>query len=251
MRRYWIDLADKSGDRVVFRGDVFHHVFDVCRQQQGSKFEVLTEEGKAYFVEVTAVGKRDAEARVLEERRIAPLKEPFIHLNLCVPRFPVMDAVVEKAVEMGVHRLQPLFSDYSFVRGEGSLSANKLERWDKIVKSATQQSGRGDLMKLASPMMLEKWLAGFNRSPQVAGLFAYEGPSTLGVKEYLKELRGQGVPREIHLIVGAEGGFSTAEVQALENQGLRPVTLGAQVLRVETACIALIAALKYDFDLMC
>lgn len=251
MRRYWIDLADKNGDVVRFRGDVFHHIFDVCRQGQGSKFEVLTEEGKAYFVEVTQVTKKDAEARVLEEREIAPLKEPLIHLNICVPRFPVMDAVVEKAVEMGVHRIQPLFSDYSFVRTESALSANKIERWEKIIKSATQQSGRGDLMKLASAMTLEKWLAGFNRNSQVAGLFAYEGPSTLGVKEYLKELRNQGVPREIHLIVGAEGGFSAAEVQALENQGLRPITLGAQVLRVETACIALIAALKYDFDLMC
>ena len=92
-----------------------------------------------------------------------------------------------------------------------------------------------------------------NRDDTSVGLFAYEGPSTLSVKEYCQKIKAakpQGI-KDIWIIVGSEGGFSHSEVKEFENLGLHPVTLGPQVLRVETACMALVSVLKYDFDLMC
>lgn len=253
MRRYWIDSRDKSGDTVVFKGDVHHHIFDVCRQETGHQFEVLTEDGRAYLVEVLRTDKKSAEARVLEERVIPPLKTPLIKIALSVPRFPVMDAVLEKAVELGVKAIQPVFSDFSFVRASDSLSDGKLQRWEKIIRSATQQSGRGELMKLEPAVKLDDFLKTANRSGRFVGLFAYEGPSILGVREELTRIK-KATPAgldEIWLFIGSEGGFSTREVSLFEDLGLKPVTLGAQVLRVETACMALVSVLKYEFDLMC
>ncbi|WP_413568710.1 RsmE family RNA methyltransferase [Bdellovibrio sp. HCB117] len=253
MRRYWIEKKDLFQDQVNFTGDVFHHIFDVCRQEVGSKFEVLTEDSKAYFVEVTQVSKKNATARILEERVIPPLKEPHIHLALSISRFPVMDAIMEKAVEMGVKSIQPFFSEFSFLRTGEKLSDNKVERWDKIVRSATQQSGRGDLMKVQPAIPLEKVSGLINRDAGHVGLFAYEGPSTLSIKDYVQQVKSQnpqGV-KAIWIIVGSEGGFSHNEVEKFQELGLRPVTLGPQVLRVETACMALVSVLKYDFDLMC
>jgi 16S rRNA (uracil1498-N3)-methyltransferase len=69
-----------------------------------------------------------------------------------------MDAVIEKAVEMGVHTIQPFYSDHSFLRQEGSISENKIDRWKKIIISATQQSGRGDLLTLAPAVHLKELL---------------------------------------------------------------------------------------------
>lgn len=253
MRRYWIDAKDRQGDIVQFRGDVHHHIFDVCRQDVGSKFEVLSEDGKAALVEVLRVDKKSAEARVIEERVIPPLKTPLIRLVLSIPRFPVMEAVVEKAVEMGVSSIHPVFSDFSFVRTEGNLSDAKVERWRKIIRSATQQSGRGELMKLEPAIKLEDFLRTANRGPSFAGLFAYEGDSVLGVREALAQIKSKHEERlqEVWLFVGSEGGFSDREVSLFKSLGLQPVTLGAQVLRVETACMALVSVLKYEFDLMC
>lgn len=253
MRRYWIEKKDLFADQVNFTGDVFHHIFDVCRQDVGSKFEVLTEDSKAYFVEVTQVTKKNATARVLEERDIPALKTPHVHIALSVSRFPVMDAVMEKAVELGVTSIQPFFSEFSFVRKGDKISENKVERWDKIVKSATQQSGRGDLMKVLPVISIEKLSVFTNRNDSQVGLFAYEGPSTLSIKEYCNKVKAdhpEGI-KDIWIIVGSEGGFSHGEVQKFTELGLHPVTLGQQVLRVETACMALVSVLKYDFDLMC
>ena len=253
MRRYWIEKKDLFQDQVNFTGDVFHHIFDVCRQEVGSKFEVLTEDSKAYFVEVTQVTKKSATASVLEERVIPPLKEPHIHLALSLSRFPVMDAIMEKAVEMGVSSIQPFFSDFSFLRKGEKLSDNKVERWEKIVRSATQQSGRGDLMKIRPVTSFDKIAQFINPTRGAVGLFAYEGPSTLSIKEYVTKVKldlSQDI-KEIWIIVGSEGGFSHQEVEELQKLGLHPVTLGPQVLRVETACMTLVSVLKYDFDLMC
>jgi len=253
VRRYWIEKTDLNGDLVQFSGETFHHIFDVCRQQVGSKFEVLTEDSKAFFVEVTLVTKKGAQARVLETREIPAMPEPHIHLALAVSRFPVMDSIVEKAVEMGVQSIQPLFTDFSFVRSQASLPANKTERWSKIVRSATQQSGRGDLMPITPALSLDDFLSKINRYEQSMVLFAYEGGSTLGIKNYVRERAQKSSTRikNIWIFVGSEGGFSQNEVKKMQDLAFYPVTLGAQVLRVETACMALVSVLKYEFDLMC
>ncbi|MBK9324005.1 MAG: 16S rRNA (uracil(1498)-N(3))-methyltransferase [Bdellovibrionaceae bacterium] len=253
MRRYWIEKKDLNNDIVQFSGETFHHIFEVCRQHVGSKFEVLTEDSKAHFVEVLSVTKKSAQAVVLEIRKIPPLPEPHFHLALAVSRFPVMDSIVEKAVELGVQSIQPLFTDFSFVRTQTSLPPNKTERWGKIVKSATQQSGRGDIMAIAPALSLDCFLSKFNPSEQSLVLFAYEGGSTLSVKSYLQQKRQKspGPLKDIWIFVGSEGGFSQHEVKKMQDLDFYPVTLGAQVLRVETACMALVSVLKYEFDLMC
>ena len=253
VRRYWIEKKDLSNDLVQFSGETFHHIFDVCRQQVGSKFEVLTEESKALFVEVLSVTKKSAQARVLEIRDIPHLPEPHIHLALAISRFPVMGSIVEKAVEMGVQSIQPLFSDFSFVRTQASLPANKTERWSKIVRSATQQSGRGDLMSITAALNFDDFLSKLNLREQSLVLFAYEGGSTLGIKTYVQQKVQKSSTRfsDIWIFVGSEGGFSQNEVKKMQDLAFYPVSLGTQVLRVETACMALVSVLKYEFDLMC
>jgi 16S rRNA (uracil1498-N3)-methyltransferase len=133
-------------------------------------------------------------------------------------------------------------------------------------------------MRIEPARHLGDFLKNLNRNANSVGLFAYEGPSTLGIKQFLTETRtgakapstqlgtstlgastaaesnvssaAQG-PSDVWIFVGSEGGFSDQEVRALRDLALHPVTLGAQVLRVETACMALVSVLKYEFDLMC
>jgi len=249
MRRYWLPREQIHSDHVAITGDNLHHIVDVCRQEVGSKFEVLGDGRKAHLVELTAVEKKRAIGNILETRELPPLAKPHLVLALSIPRYPVMDAVVEKAVEMGVARIEPFYSEFSFIRKKNSLPEGKLERWGKIVVSATQQSGRGDLMPILEPVEMTECLRKFNQNPAARGLFAYEGDSKVSIKDYLRAEPVTGL-EEFWVFVGSEGGFSPTEVQTFQDQGLKPVTLGDQVLRVETACIALLAVLKYEFGHM-
>lgn len=252
MRRYWIEKSQINGDQVHFKGDQFHHIFDVCRQEVGHHFEVITEDSKAFLVEVTSVEKKQATAFIKEVREIEKLKKPHIHIALSISRFPVMDSIVERAVEMGVSSITPFLSEFSFIRKAANLPEGKFERWQKIVVSASQQSGRGELMKIHQAITWEQLNKQINPSANRWCLFAYEGAGTASVKTYLQSKKAQtlNAPDEIWLIVGSEGGFSTNEVTTMQQLGLDPVTLGSQVLRVETACLTLVSVLKYEFELL-
>ncbi len=252
MRRYWIDKSQISNDLVTFKSEQFHHIFDVCRQTVGHHFEVITEDSKAYLVEVVTVEKKLATAKIKELRLIEPLRRPHIHLVLSICRFPVMDSIIERAVEMGVSSIIPFFSDYSFVRKAANLPEGKMQRWQKIVVSASQQSGRGALMSIENPVDWSILKNQFNPTSIKWCLFAYEGTGILTIKSYIadKKVQAQARPSDIWIIVGSEGGFSTAEVETMQQLGLDPVTLGSQVLRVETACLTLVSVLKYEFELL-
>lgn len=245
MRRYWVPEDSIHADHIEIKGDVHHHIFDVCRQTMGSRFEVLNGKGQALLVEVVEEKKNSARAKVLSSRELPKAPTPKIILALSVPRFPVFESLLEKCVELGVHEVQLFFSENSFVRSNNKVSEGRQERWERIVISSTQQSGRGDFMLLPPPCSIGELKSKINRTAKPWGLLAYEGETPVTLKAQLS----QGIPKdltELWLIVGPEGGFSPSEVEWIQSWGLHSVTLGEQVLRVETACIALISALKYE-----
>lgn len=249
MRRYWLDKTSIHHDRVELTGDAFHHICDVCRQKIGDQFEILGSQGKALLVEIDQFKKKSATAKIISEREIPPLRHPHIHLVISFPRPAVFDSVLERAVELGVASIQPFYSQFSFFREPSEAITKKISRWQKIVMSATQQCGRSELMEIKSPVFLEKILGNFNLNDAAMGLFAYEGKSDLEIAEALK-LHKRSAIRNIWLFIGSEGGFSKDEVDAFKAKGLAPVTLGEQVLRVETACLALVSVIKYEYGLM-
>lgn len=256
MRRYWIEKNSIQNEIVTFKDDLFHHIFAVCRQEVGHHFEVLTEDSKAYLVEVITKEKKQAQAKIIETREIQKLPRPYIHIALAISRYNIMDSIVEKAVEMGVQSILPFCADFSFIKSPANLPVGKLERWQKIVVSATQQSGRGEQMKIYPPAKWSKMLEIINPSASNWCLFAYEGHGVLQIKSHLKacrqavESKNEHFPENLWIIVGSEGGFSKNEVLEMQQLGLHPVTLGSQVLRVETACMTLVSILKYEFGLL-
>lgn len=260
MRRYWISkdqIASGEGqsEYVHFDGDQHHHIFVVCRQIVGHQFEVLTEDSMAYLVQVTEVQKKKSLAKILSQRKIEPLPRPYINLALSIPRFPVFDAICEKAVEMGVHKIAPFVSDFSFVRETKDFPENKISRLEKIVLSSTQQSGRGDLMKIDTATSFDQIVKNIGPAggqPNDFSFFAYEGDTQTNLRQEISRLKAQHTqtPDNIWIFVGSEGGFSVPEVKRLTDLGLHPVTLGSQILRVETACMTLVSILKYEFGLM-
>lgn len=245
MRRYWVSENYFEDDCVNLEGDSLHHIRDVCRQGLGSRFEILNEKGKAYFVEVVEESKRRAKAKILETREVPPLKRPHIHLALSLPRYAKMDFIIEKSVELGVKSIQPLVSDFSFVKKLSEVSNNKKERWKKISLSAMQQSGRCDPFVVSEPISLENFLNQFNQNKEQLGLFFYEGESPTPVKEYLQSHINSEI-QDIWVFIGSEGGFSDQERKLIDASGVPPLTLGPQILRVETACVVAAAVIKYE-----
>lgn len=247
LRRFWIDAAVLSETPLRIGGDLFHHIKDVCRFDRGDRFEVLPGDGKAYLAEITGMHKRELEAKILSQRQIEALKKPWIHLALSVPKYPKVDFIIEKSVELGVQSVSLLLSDFSFPRKLSDLSESRMQRWQKINRAAAQQSGRGTLMELAEPTTLAECLQAFRGRDRALGLFPYEGEAATPWQMAIRAGKNQNLD-EVWVFVGSEGGFSKEEVQLFREFGLEPMTMGPQILRVETACVALVSVIKYEFE---
>lgn len=245
MRRYWVSEEFFEEDIIHLEGDTLHHIRDVCRQGLGSKFEVLNEKGIAYFVEIVESTKKHAKAKILETRELPALPRPHIHIALSLPKYAKMDFIIEKSVELGVKSIQPLVSDFSFIKKLGEISNNKKQRWGKIRLSAMQQSGRSEPFDVLEPMSLDNFLKQFNQNQHKLGLFFYEGESPTPVKTYLKKHLHSDL-QDIWVFIGSEGGFSDQEREQIQSYGFTALTLGPQILRVETACVVAAAVIKYE-----
>jgi len=137
------------------------------------------------------------------------------------------------AVEAGVDRIVPLFSEHSLPK-----RTSREERWERIVKEARQQSGSPVDTRIETPEDLESAVAVWaERGP---GFFFHEKPlAESSLHRYLSD-----IPAEAAILVGPEGGLSPKEVSFLSGKGWRPVRLGANVLRADTAAIYAIAAVQ-------
>jgi 16S rRNA (uracil1498-N3)-methyltransferase len=245
LRRFWIEQESlEAGQTVEVFGEEFRHICVVCRMAEGSHFEVLNPGGNAYFSVLKAVGKKSATLELLEKREIPQQKPPWLRLIVSLPKFSTFDLILEKSVELGVKSVEPVFSEFSFVRSKDKVSEAKIKRWSKIVVGATRQCARGDLMSIGEPRTLSQALEAFNQTEGLLGLFPYEGEASQPFSQALAKWRRDS-HQEIWCFVGSEGGFSDKEVQLFQSHGIESCTLGEQVLRVETACLALTSVIKY------
>lgn len=246
LRRFYLDKSEIEEETLLrIRGDLFHHIRDVCRFGAGDQFEILPGDGRALLYRIQDISGRDLTAEKLSERQLPPLAKPLITLALSVPKLPKVDWIVEKCVELGVFEIRPFVSDFSFLRKVSEISPSRIARWEKLAQSATQQSGRGDVLSIKPAVTLSQLFAEFNRMESAAGLFPYEGEAQVRLPDAIAAVKAKR-PESIWLFVGSEGGFSPREVQMFADQGLKSVSMGQQILRVETACLALVSIIKYE-----
>lgn len=244
LRRFWVEPDFFQQPILKIDGDLFHHIRDVCRFEIGDAFELISGDGKARFVRIDQVDKKSMVVRVESDRALATQQKPWVELVVCVPKFQTLELILEKCVELGVRRVTLAYSQYSFIRSAEKISESKKQRWDKIILSATQQSGRGDKMEIRGPLPLFEVAEEINRRSSSMGLFLYEGEAQEPLHQGLTKL---GSSFEwIVPFIGSEGGFSQEEVKKMQDMGFSSLSLGDQILRVETACVALASILKYE-----
>ena len=144
-----------------------------------------------------------------------------------------MDTVLQKATELGVTAVTPLFSDRTEVKLKGERETKKLAHWRQVAISACEQSGRNRLPIVNEPRPLADWFA-----------------ECEGEIRFVLHHRGTGhkapdkPPRSIDLLIGPEGGLTEDEIEAAIAHGFAPMTLGPRVLRTETAPLAALAILQ-------
>ena len=165
-------------------------------------------------------------------------------LYLAFPKADKAEHVIQKAVELGAAEIVFFPSRYCVSRPEGKALAGKLERWQRIARSAAEQSGRGVIPAVRA---LERYAAAVQEAAgaELPVLF-YENEAHYSLHDALAEAaRAGGAPAAVSLMTGAEGGFSEEEIDLARHSGMRICTLGPRILRCETAPLAGLTALMF------
>ena len=170
-------------------------------------------------------------------------------LTLCqaIPKGSNMDWIIQKAVELGVTRIQPLMTERTIARTDMDEAAAKQAKWQRAALEACKQCGQNLIPAVDMPCTFKNWLREAVPALPELKIIASLAPGARPQRECLEEARQQGY-RAAAYLVGPEGDFSPGETEAAIAAGFSPVTLGPIVLRVETATFLGLSSLRYALD---
>ncbi len=210
-----------------------HHAVRVLRLGVGDAVTLFNDEGGEYHGRLVEAGRsvRVELDEWLPVERESPLD---ITLAQALPSGDKMDFVVQKAVELGVARIQPLIASRSVVKLAGERAARRVEHWRQVAISACEQCGRNRLPVIAPILDLRQWLGQLAQDNEMQRLLL----SPQGGRRP-RELAG----KRFLLLVGPEGGLDAEEASAARLAGFAGLSLGPRILRTETAGPAALAAL--------
>jgi 16S rRNA (uracil1498-N3)-methyltransferase len=219
-----------------------HHALRVLRLGVGDALTLFDGTGGEYPGRIVEAGRvvRVQLAEWCDIERESPLE---LILAQALPAGDKMDWVVQKAVELGVARIQPLGAARSVVKLSGERAARRVEHWRQVALAACEQCGRNRLPVIAPILDLRQWLGGLAQDNGMLRLLLAPGAGRRP-RELVGELAGKlaGESR-MTLLVGPEGGWSDDEANAARAAGFSGLTLGPRILRTETAGPAALAAL--------
>jgi 16S rRNA (uracil1498-N3)-methyltransferase len=219
---------------LAIEGESAHYLARVLRLRPGGDIVLFDGSGSEFTATVTALRKQRAElmpgAGVCRDVE-SPLD---IRLIQGVSRGERMDLVVQKATELGIHRISPVLTRYSVVRLDAERSSRRQEHWARIAQGACEQCGRNRLPIIDEPRTLPEVLQ--ESSTNRLRLMLHPAPGA--------DLPETDSPSGVDVLIGPEGGLSDDERDFALSTGFPPLRMGPRILRTETAALAAIAILQ-------
>lgn len=238
--RFFISPDKAGGPKIVISGEDFRHIVTVLRMKTGDTLLLCDGEGTEYAARITQVARDE----VLTEVTAASRREaliPHITLGQGIPKSDKMDWIVQKAVELGVARIVPLMTERTIVKINDE--EKRRSRWQKIAREAAMQSNRPYIPRIEPVQAFRTCIDSPAPEPGTLLLFPWE-EGTTPVKDVLRSHRA--VARII-VLIGPEGGCSRQEAEAARDKGFHLVSLGPNILRTETAAVAVLSMIGYEY----
>jgi 16S rRNA (uracil1498-N3)-methyltransferase len=233
MSERFFSAEPTTAQRVTLDGTEAHHLLHVMRATVGEAVTLFDDTGAEFLAVVESLDRSSATLQVLERREVSRELAFSLAIGVTLPKGERQKWLVEKLTELGVTALTPLVTE----RGVAQPVASALERLRRTVIEASKQCGRNRLMRIHQPQQWFKWLAARDGHPdETHCLVAHPGGKPLPELDLTRAL-------PMHIAIGPEGGFTDAEIAAAVDAGWQPVDLGPRILRVETAAVALAAAI--------
>jgi 16S rRNA (uracil1498-N3)-methyltransferase len=218
----------------------------VLRMQPGHTLTLFNGQGGQFSAEVQHMGRSDVRVVVGEHSDVECEAAVHVHLAVGMPANERMDWLVEKATELGVHRITPLMTERSVIRLTGERAEKKQAHWQAVAASASEQCGRNRVPLIDAPERLDAWVSRQAAQAEVVrGVLSLHASTQPLITLRNSLVLGEGAaPKAWVLLNGPEGGLNDAEDAAARAKGFVALSLGARVLRAETAALAALSLLS-------
>ena len=233
MYNFFAEEGSRAGDVFTVTGADCNHIKNVLRMRVGEEI-LISEGGKSHLCEIESIGEAAVTARVIAENYRETELPVKIYLFQGLPKSDKLELIIQKAVELGVHEIVPVEMHRSVVKLDDKKKESRRARWQAIAESAAKQSKRNAIPCVCDVLSYKQAM----EKAREMGLFLvpYENErGMVATKEALAKMeRGMSVG----ILIGPEGGFEPKEVELAKESGGLPISLGARILRAETAAIA-------------
>ena len=242
MHRFYLDSSAIQNNSVYFPNDISSQIKRVLRLRIGDEVIVFNGDGVDYKVILEVVDTKTSIGSVVST--VNSLKEPeiFITLYQALLRPERYEYALQKGVEVGISKFVPFTSERTEFSDPGD---SKITRWKRIIKEASEQSGRSLVPQLSQTIEFSDLITNFNP----VALIPWEEEKEESISSILSDLNRNQVMKgsSIDIIIGPVGGFTPEEVSDAVGSGAISVSLGGRILRAETAGIVAAVAVLYEF----
>lgn len=247
MQRYFLTPEAFVDNSVTLPSDVVHHIGTVLRQGPGYEMVLLDGAGNEYECVVTSLEKKSGVAKVLSTRRSETELPIDVTLAYALPKGDKVELVAQKATELGLHHLLLFESNRSVAKWDGKKVPKKVERIQKIMQEAAEQSYRA-VVPTCTFLTSKQLSQQFGQYDQV--IIAYEESAKEGEQSALAKTLNRLEPKQRLLVItGPEGGFDVNEIDQWIQAGATACAFGPRILRSETAPLYALSAISFALEL--
>ncbi|HVB73959.1 MAG TPA: RsmE family RNA methyltransferase [Ktedonobacteraceae bacterium] len=243
MHRFFVapELVRQLTGEILLPKELAHQLRDVLHLQVGEQIVLLDNSGDEILTNIASVNKSGVSVQLVERR--AGMSEPRVRVILCqgLLKSARFEWILEKGTELGVSVFSPILCRRSMAGLEDAGTA-KIQRWQRIISEAVEQSGRARLPEL---LPIRSLMHALNAIPPGAlALMPWEEERAVMLRDALQS----STSLTVVLFIGPEGGLMADEVKLAQRHGAQVVSLGSRILRAETAALAAVASVMYELE---
>lgn len=241
MSRFYVPEEAVKGSSIRISGKEAHHILDVMRLKVSDEVVVFDGTGKEYTGIVKEAGYKSLSIEIVRTRKTSSDEGYSVTLIQAIPKKEKMDYIAQKATELGIDIIIPVTTERTIPDWNESKKVNTVERWRKISLEAAKQCGRTVLPEIRPILTIEEAIK--NSGGYGLKLIAALDDKAIKLKDALKAYTGG----SIVIAIGPEGDFTPAEIKTAEDNGFKIVNLGPRVLKSDTAGLAALAMINYEY----
>ena len=246
MSKFFVKTNQIKEPNIEILGADVNHIKNVLRKNIGEELEICNKENSNnYIAKIEKIENNCITCKIIKILTNTSEKNVQIHILQGLPKADKMELVIQKSVELGAYEITPIAMKRCIVKINAKDESKKIQRWQKISEVAAKQCGRNIVPKTNNIKNIKE-VCSIIKDYDIV-LVAYEKEKENKLKTELQKIKDK-TNVKIAVIIGPEGGIEPEEVQQLQQNGAKVVTLGTRILRTETVALSIISNITYELE---